>query len=82
MGIAHFDVVAEHVVETDLQRRNAGRFALALLDAGEDLLAVCRNIPQVVEFDADARSDNTPFLNLVRRIGIDFPFDPVAHLQA
>ena len=82
VGIAHFDVVTEHVVEADLQRRDAGRFALALLDTGENLFTVRRDVTQVVQLDVDARSDDAPLLDLVRRIGIDLPLDPVAHLQA
>ena len=80
MGVAHLDIVAEDVVVADFQRRNARRLALALLDAGQIVLAVEGDAAQVVQFGVHAVGDHAALLNLVvERIGIDLAGDAVAH---
>ena len=71
MRVAYLDIVTEHVVEADLERRDACGLAFALLDAREDFLAVRGDVPQVVQLDAHSLRDHSAFLNLVRRVGID-----------
>ena len=80
MGVAHFDIVAEDVVVADLERRDARRLALALLDACQVILAVERNAAQVVQLGIHAVGDDAALLNLVvERIGVYLPRDAVAH---
>ena len=49
IGLGDFDVVAEDVVEADLERCDAGASALALLYLHEVRAAVLRDIAQLVE---------------------------------
>ncbi len=80
MGVAHFDIVAEDVVVADLERRDARRLALALLDACQVILAVERDAAQVVQLGIHAVGDDAALLNLVvERIGVYLPRDAVAH---
>ena len=82
MRIAHLDVITEHIIKSHLQRRDAGRFALALLDTGKNILRIRRDIAQIVQFEVHARCNYPAFLDLVRRIRIDFTLDFISHLQA
>ena len=52
--LGDLDVVAEHAVEADLQRVDAGARALALFHLGDHLLARSADVPQVVELRVDA----------------------------
>ena len=80
MGVAHFDIVAEDVVVADLERRDARRLALAMLDACQVILAVERNAARVVQLGVHAVGDDAALLNLVvERIGVYLPRDAVAH---
>ena len=49
------DVVAEHAVELDLQRRDAGALALARLDGGDAAAPAGRDVAQLVELGARRR---------------------------
>ena len=82
MGIAHLDVVAEDVVVADLERRDPRRLALALLDAGQVVLAVQGDAAQVVQLGVHPVGDHAALLYLVvLRVGIDLAGDAVAHLR-
>ncbi len=49
VGIAHLQIVAEHVVIADFERGDAGAFLFPLLDFQQDTLAVLQNVAVVVE---------------------------------
>ena len=55
IGFRNFDVVAEDGIKFYFERADAGAFALALFDLGEDLLAVAREFPQFVEIVVQCR---------------------------
>lgn len=61
VGIAHLDVVAEDVVVADLERRDPRRLALALLDAGQVVLAVQGDAAQVVQLGFTPSAITPPF---------------------
>src|SRR6202030_2093712 len=54
VGLGNFDVVAENVIEANLQRSDVGALALALFHGGDDLLAVLAEIAQLVELGGKA----------------------------
>ena len=82
MGVAHLDEVSEDIVVADFERRDTRQFALALLDLLQYVLAVQSDAAQVVELGIDPVGDYAALLNLVvRRIGIDLPFEFQAHLR-
>ena len=82
VGVADLDIVAENVVVADLERRDAGGLALALLDAREVVLTVERDAAQVVQFGIDAVGDHAALLYLVvLRVGVDFAGDTLADLR-
>ena len=55
VGVRDFDVVAEDVVEADLERLDAGARAFARFDLGDVLAAVPAEIAQFVQFGVEAR---------------------------
>ena len=55
VGFGDLDVVAEDVVEADLERLDAGALALAGFDLGDVLPAVLAEVAQFVEFGVDSR---------------------------
>ncbi len=57
VGLGDFDVVAEDVVEADLQRLDAGAGALAGLDLGDDLAAIAAKVAQFIEIGVAAGAD-------------------------
>ena len=48
IGFAHFDIIAEDIVETDLERVDARSLALAGLQAGNPILAASANGAQLI----------------------------------
>ena len=57
VGVGDLDVVAEHLVEADLEIRNAGPLGLLGLIAGDPLLAAAGQFAQVVELGAESRRE-------------------------
>ena len=55
IGAGDFDVVAEDVVEADLQRGDAGALALAGFDLGDVLVAVLAEVAELVELGDGSR---------------------------
>ena len=72
------DVVAEHAVVADLQRRDAGARALALLHLGDDLLAGAADRAQLVELRVDAVAREPAVARQRRRIVERASLDRVA----
>ena len=87
MGVAHFEVVAEDVVESDLQGRYACTLDLALLHLEEVVLAVAGYLPELVEFLVDTRRDDVALSELGCGFRMHCPaevvqkFCAVAHLR-
>ncbi len=57
VGLRNLDVVAEDVVEADLERRDAGALPFARFDLRDVLAAVLAEVAQFVEFGVVARAD-------------------------
>ena len=75
-GVAHFEVVAEHVVVADFQRADAGGVALALLDVEQDLFAAVEGVAEGVEFFRHAGGDDIAFSQGRGRFGQEGALDP------
>ncbi len=58
VGFGDFEVVAEDGIEADFERGDAGAFALAGLDVGDELAAVGGEGAEVVEFGVEAGADD------------------------
>ena len=67
--IPHLQVVAEDVVESDLETLDAGPLGFALLQVGEVLPAVGRNAAQVVEFGIHAVGNVSALVGERGRVG-------------
>ena len=76
--LRHLDVVAEHAIEADLQRGDAGARALLLLHLGDDLLARAADVAQLVELGVDAVAHEPAVARQRRRLVLDGRFDPAA----
>ncbi len=64
----HLDVIADHVVVADLQRRHGGRRAVFRLQPGHRLAAVVTQGALLVELGAIARADETAIAGEERRL--------------
>ena len=82
VGVAHLKVVAEHVIEANLQAAYTRAICLVLAYAFYCLAAVITQITQFVEFVIYSGSDRVGFVLRQRRIGHDLPDDTLAHLGA
>ena len=78
--IAHLDVIAEHVVKSDFQARNARSVAFALLYFQKIVLAGGRNVAQLVQFLAHAGSDHAALRHEYGRVGGEGLADALAQL--
>ena len=78
VGLGDFDVVAEDVVEADLQRLDAGAGALAGLDLGDDLAAIAAKVAQFVEIGVAAGADGAAIGQVDGRLVGDGLQDAVA----
>ena len=67
VGVGDLQVVAEHLVEADLERGNAGALALTLLERGDVLPAAVAERAQVVELAVEARADHATIAEGGRR---------------
>ena len=61
VGLGHLYVVAEHLVEPDLQRLDAGTLSLARLQPQQPLVTLLLGEPQLVHFLAVARPHHIAF---------------------
>ena len=68
IGAGDFDVVAEDVVEADLERGDAGALALAGFDLGDVLLAVLAEVAEFVELGVIAGADGAAIGEVERRL--------------
>ncbi len=69
VGVAHFDIVPEHVVETYFERRYSGGGAFSLLDAPQSIAAVCAERAEFVEFRVDSFGESRTFAKLDGGVG-------------
>ena len=65
---ADLDVVAEHLVEADLQLGDAGLLPQAGLHLGEEALAAVHDVPQLVHLGVVAGADGAAVLEVCRRV--------------
>ena len=82
VGVTHLEVIAEDVVITDLQARDARRFYLALLNVQKVVLAIRLDSAQFVQFGVHAASDDVRASLCQWRVRNNLPFDTGAHLYA
>src|SRR5439155_2445199 len=75
----NFDVVAENVVEPNLEGSDTGASALALLDLREVGAAVARDVAQLVEAGIEAVADGAAVGEVDGRLGGEGREDLVAH---
>ena len=68
VGVGDLDVVAEDLVEADLQAGDAGAADLLGLEAGDPLLAAAGDLAQLVELGVVAVADQAAFLGGQRRV--------------
>ena len=66
MGVAYFDVITEHVIETYLERRYARAFGLVFYYAVENRLVRMKHFAQLVQFRIHSFSYHTSFGQLRR----------------
>ena len=57
VGFRDFDVVAEYVIEPDLERLDAGAVALARFDGGDVAFAVAADVAEFIKFGVDTGAD-------------------------
>ena len=77
--VGHFDVVAEHLVEADLQAGDAGAGRLFGLEPGDPGLPFAGGATQVVEFGAESVPDDAALGDEGRRVGLDTGGDQALH---
>ena len=77
MGVAHLDIIAEHVVESDFERRYSCLFRLASLNIDKRLLAARVQAAQFVEFGVNTLGDCHAASELSRGIGVHGGFESV-----
>src|SRR6266516_897330 len=65
--VRHLDVVAEHLVEPDLERADPGALTLARLQARDVVLATVAGVLQLVELAIVARANRVTVRRLGRR---------------
>ncbi len=66
--LGDFQIIAEDVVEADLERADAGAGPLALLDLGEVGFAVARNIAQLIEAGVETVANGTAVVQIDGRL--------------
>ena len=82
VGVAYLDVVAENVVETDFERRNARQFALTLLNFNQIIFARISNVAQLVEFGVHTVVHHAAFGHLHGRVGLNLTLDALTNRRA
>ena len=76
--VAHFKVIAEHVVVAHLQRGDACRLGLTLLYLQQVVLSAARDVPQLVELLAVSLGNHVAFRHELWRVGLYLLLYPVA----
>ena len=67
IGPGDLDVIAEHRIETHLQRGNAGALHLIRLQLGDPILAAALGLAQFIQRGVKAVADHAAFLDGERR---------------
>ena len=80
IGFGDFDVEAEHLVEANLERGDAGALAFALFHGGDDLAAVLAQVAQFVEFGVEAAANDAGIGGQRRRIVGEGFFEALVHV--
>ncbi len=82
VGIRDFDVIAEHLVEADLEAGDAGPRGLLGLIGGDPLLAPHRQVAQRVQLAAEAGPDEAPLAAYQRAFVEQGRFELAANVGA
>src|SRR5256885_1282642 len=62
VGVAHFEVIAEHLVESDFQRPDPGPLSFGLLEAADPVAGRTRARPNAIEFGVETGPKNPAIL--------------------
>ena len=81
VGLGDLDVITEYVVETDLQRLNAGARPFARFDLRNVLPTVLAQVAQLIELAIVARSNGPAIYHVHRRRVRDCVQNAVAHFR-
>jgi hypothetical protein len=79
-GVVDLDVVPEHLVEADLEVRDAGPLRLLSLILAKPALAVGRDRPQAIQFGREPASNEPAVAKMGRAVGLDRRFEQVRQL--
>ena len=82
IGVAHLEIIAEHVVIAYLQRGDACLLGLALLDAQQVVLTVLRDVAQVVELGVISVANHMSFVHQLRRVVHDLVLNALTQVVA
>ena len=77
VGVAHLDIVAEHIIICYLEAGNTRLVAQLALHGHQIVLAAARDVAQFVELGIHATADDVASVGLVRGIGVDLALDAV-----
>ena len=75
VGVAHLDGVAEHAVEADLERRDAGAATLPLLEGGDPFLALARRVLELAQLLVPGLPDEPAIPQRQRRLVLESLFE-------
>src|SRR5205814_135689 len=68
IGVADLEVVAEHLVESDLERPDAGPLAFVLFQAADPIAGGPRSVPKAVEVGIEPRPEDPAVFQRRRNI--------------
>ena len=80
--ITHLQIVAKHIVVTYFQRGDARLLGLAFLNLHQILLAMFRNVAQLIELGIASTSDNVTFVHQLWRVVFHLTANAVAQALA
>ena len=78
----HFEIVAEDLVEADLEGGNAGALAFARFQLGHPFASVGRRADDTVEFSRESRPEKAALVQVSRRIIAQCPTDSLCQFAA
>ena len=82
MGVAHFQIVTEHIVESYLERRYARAFDLSLLHLEKIVLSMSRYLAEFIQFLIHSARNDIALSKLRRSLGMHGPSQIIQQLGA